>query len=629
MREGFPSNLPESNPDFEKKREVNLRKIRSIEINGKQVDVFEKDHDLIGLEELNRIAEENKENNGENAKKVLFIDFKTLGKMPANENYSFQNFVNLGLHRIEGYLKDYNVPATIARFSELKNDPNKLDELLQSHDIIGVSNLTGQVEETYALCREIKSRFGDEKLIVGGGEHYLAQDHILADQKTTGIDICCSGQGELPILALALGVPKEDIPSLSYQEGIEGGAQVVRNRQFQRLKGGATDVGYSEVLSARKSTPFTLEEVSGDAPFNELNRLKDFKFDGTFVTQTGSGCQFACDFCPSNKFFGSGYKVNFDIAKEEIMQFKHDYPEMKHVFLTFADAMLNPSVDHNKNHLDDVIKFMAQINSDPNQKISWFAYLSAPQQVERGGDDDVWRKKWDKKLAEMAAAGCIMVGVGVEEIIYDRNKTYHKGQSKDTASEFIDLAGKHMLTRSLLILGGPNQMYLERDKTLKGEEYHEKYESDRDLIKGEILEYMKAHPQALYRMNPWTLVYGTDDFYKYKDCLAVDITDPAQLKQLDHLHSVIDPKKMYAHIEKERGITIPEEKKWVTDKEVWFELMEEIMEEYLNSPEYNKYIETLKEKITVGKRGLLYEFAMKFKENALGQIASNRQQKRI
>ena len=51
-----------------------------------------------------------------------------------------------------------------------------------------------------------------------------------------------------------------------------------------------------------------------------------------------------------------------------------------------------------------------------------------------------------------------------------------------------------------------------------------KDKSDRELIK-EILEFMKEHPQALYRMNPWTLVPGTDNFYKYEDCLAEDVSD--------------------------------------------------------------------------------------------------------
>lgn len=296
-------------------------------------------------------------------------------------------------------------------------------------------------------------------------------------------------------------------------------------------------------------------------------------------------------------------------------------PELTEVFLTFTDAMINPSEEH----LQSVIDFMSKVNQEPGPKIYWFAYLSAPR-LKTGEAIDDWRKKWDKYLEDMAKAGCIMTAVGVEEIIHDRNLVHHKGQDVDTASEFIDLTGKHILTRSLLIMGAPEHFYIDRDKTLKGKEYLDKKygESDRDLVKGEILDYMKRHPQALYRMNPWTLVYGTDNFEKFKDCLSEDVSDPSKLKLLDHLHSLIDPEKMYSHLERQLGISIPAERRWVKQESDWFGLMEEIMEEYLDSPEYLAYIESLKDKSVNGMTGLSYKIALKFRENALDQIEQNR-----
>ena len=69
--------------------------------------------------------------------------------MTENEKYSFQNFMNLGVHRMAVF-KDYGVDATIVYYDELT------PELLAEHDIVGVSHLTGQVEEAYSVCREIK-----------------------------------------------------------------------------------------------------------------------------------------------------------------------------------------------------------------------------------------------------------------------------------------------------------------------------------------------------------------------------------------------------------------------------------------------------------------------------------------
>ncbi len=581
-----------------------------------QLEVREKEEGLIALEELNNLAEANKING--NSKKILFIDFKTSVKVTENENYSFQNFMNLGVHRMAGYLRDYGVDATIVYYDELT------PELLAEHDIVGVSHLTGQVEEAYSVCREIKEKFGDEKLIVGGGEHYLGYKRILADKENNGIDACCLGQGELAMLALALGVPIEQVGSLVYRPNESDKQYIVKNKLFERLADG---VDYKKsnfgILNARPALPFSKEEISERPPFNELNDLPDFKFDGTFVTQAGSGCVYGCTFCPSRNFFGPGQKSNEVIAKTEIENFKKEFPHLKNVFMTFADAMLNPSEEY----LESIVSFMSEINKKGDHKISWFSYLSAPV-LKRGESPESWTDKWDGVLAKMAEAGCIMGAVGVEEVIFDRNKSYEKG--KGMAPEFIDLVGSHMLTRSLLILGQPEHFYVNRDELGEEKGLRNKYKdkSDRELIRGEILEFMKEHPQALYRMNPWTLVYGTDNFYKYEDCLAEDVSDLKKLKLLDTMHSLIDPKKMYARLERDLNIIIPEEKRWVKSPDAWPELMDEIMEEYLTSSEHEKYLRTLEDRVVNGKRGLLFDIAMKFKENALVQVRNNREKRK-
>jgi radical SAM superfamily enzyme YgiQ (UPF0313 family) len=606
-------------------KETYYKNIKKFEFDGKQVEVNENDHGLVGLNDLNHLAESVKAGETEIVpKSVLLIDFKTLQKVPDNQDYTFQNFPNLGVHRIAGYLQHYGVPVTIVRFSELQQDPEKFYQLIGSHDIIGVSNLTNQIEDAYALCRDIKAQFGDNKLVLGGGEHYLAYDEILADPETNGIDACCIGQGELPMLSLALGKPVEEVGSLAYRaESDQTQISIVKNQRFERLIDGA---GHAEqdtlgILQTREASPFSEEEVSSPAPFNELNQLPgDFQFDGTFVTSTGSGCEHACKFCPSFKFFGHKFKSNIGVGEQEILAFKKAFPEKEEVFLTFADTMINPSVEH----LGAITEFMRKTNSEPGPKISWFGYMSAPK-LEKDETVEEWRGKWDAILSDMAEAGCIMTGVGVEEVIYDRNKFYGKGQDIDTASDFISLAGRHMLVRPLLILGAPEHFAIDRDKALKDkEDLDAKYESDHDLIKGEILGFMKSHPQALYRFSIWTLMNGTDDYYKYKECIDGDVADPSVLKNFDQMHSTIDPEKMYQWLEKDTEKEIPDEKRWVKDKEVWFRLMEEIMEEYLNCDEYLNYLETLRDKVTEGKKGLLYEIAIKFRNNSIAQIESNR-----
>jgi len=129
--------------------------IRTFEFEGKKVSVFEKKEGIASLQELDSLAEQNQK--GETIpKKVLLIDFKTLEVVQENQNYSFQNFINLGVHRLAGYLEDYHVPVNIVRYGGMKDKIEELFKLVSEYDIVGVSNLTSQVEDTYKLCLEIK-----------------------------------------------------------------------------------------------------------------------------------------------------------------------------------------------------------------------------------------------------------------------------------------------------------------------------------------------------------------------------------------------------------------------------------------------------------------------------------------
>jgi len=90
---------------------------------------------------------------------------------------------------------------------------------------------------------------------------------------------------------------------------------------------------------------------------------------------------------------------------------------------------------------------------------------------------------------------------------------------------------------------------------------------------------------------------------------------------------------MYSFIEQELSretgstVEIPEGKRWVKDREDWFVLMEEIMEEYLESPEYEEYLAQMEGQATDERGKLLCAIASKFRENALAQIEQNRQRR--
>lgn len=125
----------------------------------------------------------------------------------------------------------------------------------------------------------------------------------------------------------------------------------------------------------------------------------------------------------------------------------------------------------------------------------------------------------------------------------------------------------------------------------------------------------EKHHQAIFRFNQWTPLVGTKDFNPYQDTLLVDPRlDPKGFRKFDTMHNVVDPKKMY------NKMNIPEEKRWVKEVDDWMILRNEILKEYLESPEYFAFLETLKEKVSLGKKGLLHKIAIDFRADILSKI---------
>jgi hypothetical protein len=175
--------------------------------------------------------------NANNAKKsVLLIDFQHSPDFADDNSYVFYSKSNasnyaLGIARVFEYLQKFNVPVTIVRYLDYKQNIAALLSLINRADIIGINPLTWAIKDVFELCVKIKKTFPD-KIIVGGAEHFaLDYRWILNNQKKTGCDICCTMQGELPLLALALGVPTAKIGSVAYIEN----DVVIKNLYYPKL----------------------------------------------------------------------------------------------------------------------------------------------------------------------------------------------------------------------------------------------------------------------------------------------------------------------------------------------------------------------------------------------------------
>ncbi|EKE18750.1 MAG: hypothetical protein ACD_9C00249G0001, partial [uncultured bacterium] len=431
---------------------------------------------------------------------------------------------------------------------------------------IGMSALTPSINEAYAFLASLKEAYPNKKT-VGGAEHFaLDYEWILQNKNKTGVDACCTMQGELPMLSLALDIPVEKIGSLAYAEKNGAASLVKKNPNSPRLN-------EKQDIESQLVHPVAARRLPEEwEPVVVPEIAKYFKRCGS--SQTGSGCSYSCKFCTNEKFLGK-FESTMETAKQEVNELFADGVD----FLYVRNAMLN----YSPQHLMEFVDFMKEANETHEQKISWYAFMSA--------------MAGRTYFKEMADAGCLMIAVGVEDVIGDR-KDQGKEANIELATRFIDEAKEHVLVRTLLIMG------------LK-----EHYNFSREDIKKGTLEFMKAHPQGIYRINSWTPIVGAKDFDESQNFLTEDVRkNPAALKEHDTMHGVIDPKKMYD------DLGIPGEQRWVKDPKDWITLRNEIMQEYLRSPEHEAFLETLKGKSINGREDILYDIAVEYKRITLSGI---------
>lgn len=498
-------------------------------------------------------------NNSDLRKSVLLIDFTSA--IRANDtNYFFYSDnenspgYNLGINRISAYLEKYNVPVKIVRYEDYKNETEWLLGIVEKFDIIGLNSLSFTVNSGFNLCKKIKEKFPN-KIIIGGAEHFaLDYKWILENQHLTGCDICCTMQGELPMLALSLGVDTSKIGSIAF---IENGI-VIKNNLYPYM----TDNAEETLLN-----PVPVLNISKD-----IMKVAFPEFQSTFtnmgLTQTGSGCIFSCDFCTNFYFMGNRFNETLNTCKSEIKNFINN----KIDFFFITNALLNSS----KKQLNDFIDFIEDINI--NKKIYWSCFYSIHKNIEL------------QQFERLSKAGCLMINVGVEDIVGER-ADLKKGAKTIDAIEFTEKAKKHLLVRTLLILGLPNH-----------------YLYTREELKEKFLSYMKKHPQAIYRINHYTPIFGTSDFKKYEAFLDENPRMNIEtIANFDTLHPLLNPKKMYD------SLNVTNDIRWVIKSSDWSVLQKEIILEYMQSKEHQTFLDTLK-----GNK-MLFKIAVSYKKLILNE----------
>lgn len=84
-------------------------------------------------------------------------------------------------------------------------------------DLIGVTMMTYQYLNTYALISELKQLFPGIKIVIGGPHVSALEGEVM--QQCPAVDYAIAGEGELPMRDLCLGSPLENIRGLYYRSG--------------------------------------------------------------------------------------------------------------------------------------------------------------------------------------------------------------------------------------------------------------------------------------------------------------------------------------------------------------------------------------------------------------------------
>ena len=92
-----------------------------------------------------------------------------------------------------------------------------LDQIeLQKPRFVGFSLFPGDLSEFYSLARQIKTRFAEIKVVVGGVLPTIDSESLLCDESPA--DILIRGDGEIPLSHLLSGGGLSEVPGLAWRE---------------------------------------------------------------------------------------------------------------------------------------------------------------------------------------------------------------------------------------------------------------------------------------------------------------------------------------------------------------------------------------------------------------------------
>ena len=136
-------------------------------------------------------------------------------------------------------------------------------------DLLGMSLLSMEYRKFYQILSEVKSRYPDVKLVVGGAHVTILKEQVLRDCPAVDYGVVYEGEGAL--VDLCRGLPPEEIKGLLFRA--DGDILYAGNRP-------------------------RIENLD-DLPWPRYHHFELDRYISTMTIYTSRGCPHQCIFCPN------------------------------------------------------------------------------------------------------------------------------------------------------------------------------------------------------------------------------------------------------------------------------------------------------------------------------------------
>jgi anaerobic magnesium-protoporphyrin IX monomethyl ester cyclase len=278
-------------------------------------------------------------------------------------------------------------------------------------DLIGVTMFSFDFIRTYGVIKEIKQKT-KLPIVLGGAHISTVKKEAL---EVTGADFGVTRDGEIPLLQLCLGYPKEEIKSLIWRNDKK---EIIEN-QIMKLN-------------------WELDEL----PFPAYDKFELQKYihyvDKRLPIETSRGCPYSCTFCDVKISMGQAFRPR---GPDHILkEIKHWY-DKGYRFFEFVDDVFTMDINRAKEVCKKII--------DSGMKFDW----NCANGIRADRVDE-------ELLTLMKKAGCVFVSYGLETGNPYILKVIKKATTLDKILEISALTKKVGLKHAVnFIIGHPEETY--------------------------------------------------------------------------------------------------------------------------------------------------------------------------